>query len=146
MKKTKKILTYELWGSVALAVLMAVLFESNLLLEGAFTGDDWAAAHLLTQMWMTVVTIFCIPIALKLFTLKYVHDRLTADESRAATALLRWGSLRMGLLCLPLVANVLCYYLFGADVRFCYLAVIDALALFFVYPSMERCRKETTND
>lgn len=145
MKKTQKILKYELWTCYGLVALLAVLYESGLLLEGALTGDVWAGTHLLTQMWMVVIALFGIPIAMKLFSLKYVRDRLTADESRADVALLRWGTLRLMLVALPMVANMWCYYLFGADVRFFYLAVIDAIAVCFIYPSPARCEYDTTS-
>lgn len=145
MKQTQKILKYELWACYGLIALMAVLYESGILLEGALTGDEWAGTHLLTQMWMVVIALFGIPIALKLFSLKYVRDQLQADESRAAAALLRWGTLRLAFIALPMVANMLCYYLFGADVRFFYLAVIDALAVCFIYPTLARCEQETGN-
>lgn len=140
MQTTIKILKYELWASVALTLLICALFETGVLLEGPLCGDS--ATHLLSQMWMTVIVLFSIPIALKMFTLRYVRERLTADESRSAQRLLRWGTVRLLLLAVPMVAGMLCYYLFGADVRFFYLALIEALALFFVYPSKARCERE----
>lgn len=140
MQTTIKILKYELWASVALTLLICALFETGVLLEGPLCGNS--AAHLLSQMWMTVIVLFSIPIALKMFTLRYVRERLTADESRSAQRLLRWGTVRLLLLAVPMMAGMLCYYLFGADVRFFYLALIEALALFFIYPSKARCERE----
>ena len=58
------------------------------------------------------------------------------------THLLHWGVLRMAMLCLPMMADMTFYYIFGADVRFFYLSVITFLCLFFIYPSLERCLQE----
>lgn len=143
MEKTIKTLQAELWCAVAVVVGVVIAYEGQLLFEGALTGDAHTGTHLLTQMWMVVAALVGIPVALKLFSLRYVRDRLTADESRSPKALLAWGTLRLALLALPMVADALCYYLFGDDVRFFYLALIEALALFFVYPSRRRCESET---
>lgn len=131
---------------VGLTAVTVIAFESGLLMEGALSGDRHTDTHLLTQMWMVVAALVGIPMALKMFSIKLVRDRLTADESRSARALLAWGTLRLLLLGLPMVADALCYYLFGADVRFFYLALIEALALFFVFPSRARCENETGNE
>ena len=56
-------------------------------------------------------------------------------------ALLRWGSLRMLMLCVPMVINTLCYYLF-MNVAFAYMAIILFICLFLVYPSLDRCYSE----
>ena len=54
----------------------------------------------------------------------------------------RWGIVRLCLLNVPMVINLVCYYLFvGAG--FGYLAIILFLSLFFVYPSLSRCYNET---
>lgn len=146
MKKTVKILKCELWAYYGIIAVMAALFESGLVMEGAFAGDEYAAANLLTSMWVVAITLVCIPVALKLFSLKYVKDQLTADESRAPRAYLCWGTLRLMLLGVPMVASMLCYYLFGAEPSFFYLAVIIALAICFVWPSEARANQEVKNE
>ena len=45
------------------------------------------------------------------------------------------------MLTVPMVVNTLLYYLF-MNVAFGYLAIILALCIFFVFPSMSRCEAE----
>ena len=71
---------------------------------------------------------------------------LQSDESHVSRKLLVWGSVRLMLLCLPMIANIFFYYAFGDAVSFFYLAVILALSLFFVYPSKKRCEHECSLD
>ena len=42
----------------------------------------------------------------------------------------------------PMVVNTVCYYLYGFNVRFGYLAIILFLASCFIYPSRGKCEKE----
>lgn len=128
---TDRFLRTQLLAYLGVCAIIAIVYETGLLTEGALVTDTMTGTQMLAQMWMTVFALVGIPLALKLFHLKYVNDRLTGDESRADIALRRWGTLRLALIGLPMVADILCYYLFGADVRFFYLAVIEALALCF---------------
>ena len=73
---------------------------------------------------------------MKLFKLRAVAKRL-----RTPQALLCLGSLRLAMLTVPMVVNTLLYYLF-MNVAFGYLAIILALCIFFVFPSMSRCEAE----
>lgn len=140
---TDRLLRLQLLAYLVVVALIALLYESGILTEGALVTDTMAGTQMLAQMWMIVFALVGIPLALKLFHLKYVSDRLTADESRADRELLRWGSLRLALIGLPMVADALCYYLFGADVRFFYLALIEALALCFANSRPQRQNNQT---
>ena len=68
-----------------------------------------------------------------------MRDRLIADGE---TALRRWGSVRMLMICVPMVLDLLLYYLFGAVVGFFYMAVIHLLTITFVFPTKRRCEHE----
>ena len=89
---------------------------------------------------MEVLTIVAIPLALKLFKLKPIAARLATTTGVSALRL--WGVVRLQLLCVPMVVNIVSYYLF-MWVGFAYLAIILLLSLFFVYPSLSRCYNET---
>lgn len=131
----------ELWCSVVITVMVIVVFESELLLPGILSEDKHV--QMLLEMIMVIVVLTFIPTSLYLFKTKHVKGRLRDDESTAPRHLLYWGSVRMMMLCVPMVVCMLLYYVFGEDVRFFYLSVISALCLFMVYPTLGRCLKET---
>ena len=46
------------------------------------------------------------------------------------------------MICVPMVLDLLLYYLFGAVVGFFYMAVIHLLTITFVFPTKRRCDHE----
>ena len=138
MKKVKNTLTVLLWTVLALALIVVVLFETDVLMFGYYAGSGEQAEFLLTTM-MELLTLAVIPLALKLFKFPRVHADLV---SRKAEALRKWGLLRLLMLMVPLLVNTLLYYAY-ANVAFGYMAIILVIVLPFVYPSMERCQSET---
>lgn len=138
MKKVKNTLTVLLWTVLALALIVVVLFETDVLMFGYYAGSGEQAEFLLTTM-MELLTLALIPLALKLFKFRRVHADLV---SRKAEALRKWGLLRLLMLLIPLLINTLLYYAY-ANVAFGYMAIILVIVLPFVYPSMERCQSET---
>ena len=141
MKKVRLTLTALLWGTVALALVAVVLFETGVLEFGYYAGSGEQAEFLLTML-MELLTLAMIPLALKLFKFKSVHADLV---SRKADALHKWGLLRLLMLLVPLLVNTLLYYAY-AKVAFAYMAIILVIVLPFVYPSAERCADETTDE
>lgn len=140
MVSTKKILMFTIWSSVIFCAAIIVLFESHLLKTG-FLADDTQLLFILSTV-MQLLTICIIPVALRLFKFKAISQRLTtgAEEMRAQQ-LRKWGLVRLDMLILPMQLNLLAYYLTDV-VGFAYMAIILALSLFFVYPSMDRCLRE----
>ncbi len=138
MKKVKNTLTVLLWTVLALALIVVVLFETDVLMFGYYAGSGEQAEFLLTTM-MELLTLAVIPLALKLFKFPRVHADLV---SRKAEALRKWGLLRLLMLLVTLLVNTLLYYAY-ANVAFGYMAIILVIVLPFVYPSMERCQSET---
>ena len=138
MKKVKNTLTVLLWTVLALALIVVVLFETDVLMFGYYAGSGEQAEFLLTTM-MELLTLAVIPLALKLFKFPRVHADLV---SRKAEALRKWGLLRLLMLLVPLLVNTLLYYAY-ANVAFGYMAIILVIVLPFVYPSMERCQSAT---
>ena len=138
MKKVKNTLTVLLWTVIAVALIVVVLFETNVLMFGYYAGSGQQAEFLLTTM-MELLTLAVIPLALKLFKFKRVHADLV---SRKSEALRKWGLLRLLMLLVPLLVNTLLYYAY-ANVAFGYMAIILVIVLPFVYPSMQRCQSET---
>ena len=134
MKETRNILMTLFWSIVGLAVLAVILFETDVL-ESGFGASVDANAEFITTITMELMTIAAIPIALKMFKKKRIHNELVEVK---AVALRKWGVLRLTMLEVPLLANTLFYYAY-MNTTFGYLAIILLICLAFVYPSMDRC-------
>ncbi|MDO4160686.1 MAG: hypothetical protein Q4D41_09545 [Prevotellaceae bacterium] len=141
MNKTRNILMAEMLFSIAVSLIIVVLFETDTLLPGTFAADT--NTEFLSVTMMEIITICAIPFALRLFKFKGVNRSLSADKERG---LLVWGSVRMMGLCLPMMVNTLLYYLFSFNVAFGYMAIICLICLVFIYPSMRRCLAETIDN
>lgn len=138
MKKTRKILLWECLGSVALLLLLALVFETGLVEEGLWVTPDGTPLFM-AQSLMTILLFVAVPGALYLFRIRSVRQQLT---ERREAALLRWGSLRILMVCVPMVIDLLLYYLFGSVVGFFYMAVIHLLTITFVFPTQRRCEHD----
>lgn len=136
MERTRKILLLEFWLPIVAGLVIIILFENEILLPGFF-GDDKVADYY-TAIVMELITICLIPLSLRLFKFKRVKADIVA---RSYSGLLQWGSVRLLLLVIPMVANALLYYLF-MNVAFGYMGIIGLLCLAFVYPSKARCNAE----
>lgn len=139
MQQTQRTLTIIFLSIVALAALMVLLFETNVLEPGSLAGRDMLEFNVLSVV--ELFTVCAIPLALRLFKFKKVHRQLVA---RPASKLKSWGTLRLLMLGLPLLASVLFYYLFFMKAAFGYLAIILLLSMLFVWPSKGKCEAETT--
>ena len=132
MKRTYNVLNTIFIVSLCISAAMVLLFETDILPDGVCHTATGAAEF----VWATVMellTICVIPVALRLFRFGSIARRLVSAE-----ALLSWGSLRLLMLCVPMVLNTLLYYMFMLP-SFGYMAIILFLSIFFVFPSMERC-------
>ena len=118
-------------------LLLVILYETETLEPNDMAADGRLVFA--SQIAMELLTIVAIPAALKMFSLKCVRRRL---QKGRADSLLRWGTARINLLCLPMIVNTFLYYQTMSP-TFGYMAIILLLCLFFVYPSMARCVDET---
>lgn len=139
MKRISKILKLELWISVVLSAVVVTLYENNVLLMGGLAGD--AGAEFMVTTLMELLTICFIPLSMRLFRFGSVRRRLLEGNDRQRLA---WASLRMLMLCVPMVVNTLFYYWFGLKVAFGYMAIIGLICLCFIYPTEARCKSEFT--
>lgn len=136
MKKTKNILQFEAYTSIVLGLIIVILYETNLVLSGSYATN--ANAEFLILSLMELISICLIPLSLRLFKFKGIKESLAVTR---CYGLLRWGSLRLIMLCLPMVVNTLLYYLF-MNVAFGYMGIICLICLAFVWPSTKRCVNE----
>ena len=134
MKHTQRILTCAFTAPIVLALLLVLLFETDLLPYGTLT--ELKHAEFITAIIMELLTIAVIPLALKLFKLRPVAARLNSPGQLA-----RFGLVRILLLATPMVANTLLYYLF-MNVAFGYMGIILLLCMVFITPTQERCHAE----
>jgi len=137
MKKTKRSLLLIFSVFLLLSVVIVILFETDTLLPGTLAADKQSEFILATIL--ELLTLGAIFMGLRLFKFKTVHEDLT---TRKAPALMKWGSVRLLLLELPMLCNTLLYYIY-MNTTFGYMAIILALCLPFVYPSEGRCKAET---
>lgn len=123
-------------SSVVLALLIIAVYESGVLLEGGMTGD--ANAEFLTMMTMELLTVCAIPVSLRLFRFEAVKRYIATRRERGHY---RMALTRMALLVVPMLVNLMCYYMF-VKVAFAYLALILAISLVFIIPTKNRCASE----
>ncbi|MBR4388806.1 MAG: hypothetical protein IKT00_06475 [Prevotella sp.] len=140
MNKEMGFLKWIVWASVAIALLIVVLFETHVLEAGALAGDAKTEFVVLTVAELLALAL--IPFAVGLFRIKYVRNKVKGGTSRTYGA---WVLTRLGILSFLLLANTLCYYLF-ASVAFGYLAIIACLCMLVVFPTKERCANEMGKD
>ena len=140
MKQTQRLLMILFISSIVLPLAMVVLFETGIIATGIMAGDTQSEFFLMSTM--ELVTLAFAFLSLRLFKFGYIHADLV---SRQEKALLKWGYLRLLLIQAPLVINTLLYYLYMKP-TFGYLAIILALCLPFVYPSMDRCLAEVSEE
>ena len=136
MLQTKNTLLTILLVACVISLAIIIVFEFDVLPVGAYA--DHVHMGFYAAVVMELVTICIVPLALRLLKFRKVRKSLTLLREKA---LLRWGSLRMLMLCVPMVINTLCYYLF-MNVAFAYMAIILFICLFLVYPSLDRCYSE----
>lgn len=141
MEKTVKNLRMLFLCSIAVALIIVLLYETEILRPGALALNNRLCFVVATIM--ELLTIAIIPFALRLFKFRKVNGKLTESETTRWDNLLKYGSVRILLLAIPMIINVVCYYLFTLT-AFAYMAIILFLCMFFVYPTVDKCIAETT--
>lgn len=138
MKRTRNILKAEEYVAVAIVFAVVLLYETDVFMIGLLATSEGTEFIMVTMM--EILTISLIPLALRLFKFDRIGKALAEYKEKA---LLYWGTLRMMMLCVPLVINTLLYYQF-MNVAFGYMAIICLVCLAFVNPTMNRCLNETS--
>lgn len=140
MKSISKYLTliYILLAALTLAVIM--VFETEMLDSGLMAGENHS--EFIFTFVMELVSLGAAFLGLRLFKFKAVHDDLIA---RQEPAMMKWGTIRLLILEVPMLADTLLYYMY-MNTTFGYLAIILLLCLPFVFPSLNRCLAETSEE
>ena len=132
MNKTISFLRTVLIANVGVAVVIAALYELDILPSGMMTGRP--QDEFLSTISMELITIVFIPVALRLFKTKDVEKRLEEGDIKAFR---KWGLVRILMITVPLVLNTLLYYSF-MNTTFGYMALILLICLPFIYPASRK--------
>ena len=132
MNKTISFLRTVLIANVGVAVVIAALYELDILPSGMMTGRP--QDEFLSTISMELITIVFIPVALRLFKTKDVEKRLEEGDIKAFR---KWGLVRILMITVPLVLNTLLYYSF-MNTTFGYMALILLICLPFIYPAVRK--------
>ena len=94
---------------------------------------------------LVISTLALIPLALRLFKFRKIHEELINDTTPNHAKLLVYGMLRMDMLHFPMIINILLYYFF-MEPGFGYMAIVLFLSSLFIVPTMKRCEAEVTEN
>ena len=133
MKKVSKQLMAFYIAQIALALVIIVLFETDVLP----VQSDFVMVAL-----MEIISLGAAFLGLRLFKFKPIHDDLV---NRPETAMWKWGMSRLLILEVPMVINTLLYYIY-MNTTFGYMGIMLLLCLPFVFPTLNRCLAETSEE
>ena len=140
MKKVSKQLMAFYIAQIALALVVVVMFELDVLPVGVM-ADDKQSDFIFTAL-MEIVSLGAAFLGLRLFKFKAIHDDLVKRQEKA---MWKWGMARLIILEAPMVIDTLLYYIY-MNTTYGYLAIIMLLTLPFVFPSENRCIAETSEE
>lgn len=140
MRSISRKLTIVYMSLAALALVLILLYETDILDAGMM--EEQKQSEFIMTALMELVSLGAAFLGLRLFKFKAVHDDLV---NRNEPAMWKWGLIRLLILEVPMVVDTLLYYLY-MNTTFGYLAVMLLLCLPFVFPSLNRCLAETSEE
>ena len=140
MKQVSKQLMLVYTLLVAVALVIVLLYELDVLETGVLA--DSKQTEFIAMTTMELASLAAAFLGLRLFKFPKIHESLVTQKE---PALLKWGMLRLLVLEVPMVSNTYLYYIY-MNTTFGYLAIILLLCLPFVFPSVNRCIAETTEE
>lgn len=129
-----KRLVMQFWVMIIIPVIVAILYETDVLLAGDLAVAGNESAEFIATIVMELLTLAAIPLALRLF--KMAGDKICDEAS-----LSRYSMIRMAMMIVPLWGNTLLYYLF-MNATFGYMAIITLIAMVFVYPPKQQSQND----
>ena len=140
MKEVSKQLTFFFVLMIAIALTIVLINECGVVESGALADSKQTEFAAMTVMELT--SLAAAFLGLRLFKFKKIHQDLV---NRKESAMKQWGLLRLLILEVPMVINTYLYYMY-MNATFGYLAIILLLCLPFVFPTLQRCLDETTEE
>lgn len=142
LKQTQRALMAVYIGMMSFAIIWVGLCE---LTTPNFIGLLQKETEILfiCQIVFQIGTLSLVPLALRLFKFRKIHEELINDTTPNHAKLLVYGMLRMDMLHFPMIINILLYYFF-MEPGFGYMAIVLFLSSLFIVPTMKRCEAEVT--
>ena len=122
------------------AALLVIIFETGLLPVGTQAYDS--QVNYMVEMTGLILTIVCIPLALKMMHFSRIKELLHQQPRKYQLLSIT----RLALLGVPLLFDVLAYYLLGFDATLGYLALMIVVAFLFIWPSKDKMEYECGNN
>lgn len=142
LKQTQRALMTVYIGMMSFAIIWVGLCE---LTTPNFIGllQKETEIFFICKTVLVISTLALIPLALRLFKFRKIHEELINDTTPNHAKLLVYGMLRMDMLHFPMIINILLYYFF-MEPGFGYMAIVLFLSSLFIVPTMKRCEAEVT--
>ena len=142
LKQTQRALMVVYIGMMSFAIIWVGLCE---LTTPNFIGllQKETEMFFICKTVLVISTLALIPLALRLFKFRKIHEELINDTTPNHAKLLVYGMLRMDMLHFPMIINILLYYFF-MEPGFGYMAIVLFLSSLFIVPTMKRCEAEVT--
>ena len=137
MKKDSNRLKALVFTPIALCALFAAGCETDIIESGLGITDNGGTGEVIALAIMETITLCVIPLALRLFKFGFVAKKVKGSRLN----FMRFATVRILLLTLPLMANTALYYFYIVP-AFGYMAIMLLLAMPFIYPSESRCKNE----
>lgn len=139
MEKVLLRLKIEFLFVILFAVLLIGFYECGIWEEGSLILDgSWGY---LVRSASILLTLCCIPMALKLLRLKVVKKSLLPFNTISTRNYLRWCEVRLSLLAVPLYLNLALYYA-TMETMGAYCSLILTISLIFCWPSADKVDAE----
>lgn len=129
MRNTYNILRVCFWLPIVFAVAMAFVGEAGIA-DMTAGGDDADVREYRTLTVMELVTVVLLVAGAALMKTGFVRRDV---KRRGYAALARWSLLRIAVIGVPLMINIVYYYIY-VNVSFAYLTIIGAIFMAFAKP------------
>lgn len=139
LKRLIRILKAEYALMWVLTVLLAALYECDILPQGLFAGD--AQMEYIMQVTSILLTICLIPLSLRLFNLSLTRHIAALPLKNALKSYRRWSEIRIALLTVASLASLSAHY-WTMDTTGLLCTGMTVIASLFCVPGKERLLSE----
>lgn len=124
---------------IAIAILLVVLYQSDIIMEGTYAGD-FGMQYILETIGI-LTTIALVPLSLKIFSVKLNNKIKMAGFENALKLYQQWSSVRLMIIAFITYLNIMIYYMTLNSIGgLC--ALIGLTASVFCLPGERKLREE----
>lgn len=124
---------------ITIAILLVVLYQSDIILEGTYAGD-FGMQYILETIGI-LTTIALVPLSLKVFSVKLNKKIKMAGFENALKLYRQWSSVRLMIIAFITYLNIMIYYMTLNSIGgLC--ALIGLTASIFCLPGERKLREE----